>query len=77
MSPILVESRACFHESVEIVAVVVTACVAEILVVPVFVVDDGCWVHPAAHKRAAMRIPASSMERTGDDMVKLVGRMRK
>ena len=71
ISPIFVESRTFFQDSVETwagmdVAVVITDVP---WLVPVLTGDADCWVHPAARRNAAMSTHASSTVRTGDDMV--------
>jgi hypothetical protein len=79
MSPIEVESRARFQDTVETVAgavgvatTVVIAGVAGMVPVAVSVLtgDADCWVHPAARRNAATSTHASSTVRTGDDIVK-------
>jgi len=70
------------------VAVPVTADEAELVVIAgvdgiipledsVFTGGTDGWVHPAARRSTAMSTQTSSMVRNGDDMIKLVGTMRK
>jgi hypothetical protein len=79
ISPIDVESRTRFQDSVEIVAVVAGVVAAVFITEVVDMVpvadsvltgDADCWVHPAAMRKAATSIHASSKVRTGDDIVK-------
>lgn len=79
ISPIEVESRTRFQDSVEIVAVVAGVVAAVFItgvadMVPVadsvLTGDADCWVHPAAIRKAATSIHTSSTVRTGDDIVK-------
>lgn len=79
ISPMEVESRTRFHDSVETVAVAAGTDAATVINgvadrVPVFdsilTEDAGCWVHPAARRNAATSTHTNSTVRTGDDMVK-------
>jgi hypothetical protein len=74
-----VESRTRFQDSVEteageagmVAAFVITGVMGMVTVIVSVLTDDAdCWVHPAARRKAAMSIPASSTVRTGDDIVK-------
>jgi hypothetical protein len=86
ISPIEVERRTRFHDSVEAVVVAAgtdaTAVIPGVTdMVPVFdsilTEDAGCWVHPTARRKVATSTHTSSPVRTGDDMIKLVGMIRK
>jgi hypothetical protein len=84
----VVESRARFQDPVEIVEDVFSAGEAAPVVISGFAgifpvagsvlsVNADGWVHPAARRNAAMNIQTSSTVCTDDDMINLVGMIRK
>jgi hypothetical protein len=86
ISPMVVESRTRFHDSGGAVAdagdedasLVITGVAGMITVaVSVLTGDADGWVHPAARRNAAMSTNVRSTVRTGDDMDKPVGMIRK